>query len=151
MLRRVITAMSVLVFAVCALAVVPAGAAPTAAEVHAFKVAYWTAAYNDWVANQPAPPDPISDRRCPDGQVKWLIGYTFGLSAPWAESVAMRESGCSPTAYNPSGASGVFQLLGHQDLLDAVCPPHGDWADPSCNIRAAWQLYLADGIAPWRL
>lgn len=144
--------MSVLVLAACAFTSIPAGAAPTAAEVHAFKVAYWTAAYNDWVANQPPAPTPISGRRCPDGQVKWLIGYTFGLSAPWAESVAVRESGCTADAYNSSGASGVFQLMMpmHTAFIASVCGSP-DVFDAACNIRAAYAMYRANGIAPWRL
>lgn len=98
---------------------------------------------------------PVSGRRCPAGPIKDEIDSVFGPAAEWAESVVMRESGCQPGARNgSSGSAGLFQLLGHQDLLRAACPdkdPNVSWADPDCNIRAAKFLYDAAGISPWRL
>lgn len=65
-----------------------------------------------------------------------------------ALNVVQKESGCTDTAYNPSGASGLFQLLGHQDLLDQVCPGVPNSAfDPTCNAKAA--LILSGGGTNW--
>lgn len=71
----------------------------------------------------------------------------------WAVSVAMRESRCQPEARNPSGASGLFQLMMplHRRLVLEVC---GEPADelvfsPACNIAAARALYQGAGRAPW--
>ena len=68
-------------------------------------------------------------------------------------SVAMRESRCQPEARNPSGASGLFQLMMplHRRLVLEVC---GEPADelvfsPTCNIAAARALYQGAGRAPW--
>jgi soluble lytic murein transglycosylase-like protein len=78
------------------------------------------------------------------------IRAAFGSAGDWAVGIARRESGCDPGAYNRSGASGLFQLLGHQDLVNAVCPG-GSVFDPACNIAAAKKLYDGSGTAPWRL
>lgn len=68
----------------------------------------------------------------------------------WAVDVAIRESRCQPEARNPSGASGVFQLMMplHARLVYDVCG-HGDVFDPACNIAAARALYDGSGRAPW--
>jgi soluble lytic murein transglycosylase-like protein len=70
-------------------------------------------------------------------------------------SVAMRESRCQPDARNPSGASGLFQLMMplHRRLVADVC---GEPADDlvfvaACNIAAARALYAGAGRAPWNL
>lgn len=72
----------------------------------------------------------------------------------WAVDVAIRESHCQPDARNPSGASGVFQLMlpMHAGLFWAVCyaGPYV-WWDAGCNIQAARLLYDGSGRAPWRL
>ncbi len=63
-------------------------------------------------------------------------------------TIVPRESGCDPNAYNPSGAEGLFQLLGHQDLLNASCL-YPAWWIPYCNAHAARLLYNSSGLAPW--
>lgn len=68
-----------------------------------------------------------------------------------AITIAMRESTCDPRAQNPSGASGLFQLMSplHDDLIAGVC---GDAAliwEPSCNIAAALALWNGSGWSPW--
>jgi hypothetical protein len=97
---------------------------------------------------------PVSGAGCV-GTVKAEIDAVFGAAASWAESIVWRESNCQPGARNgSSGSAGLFQLLGHEDLLRAACPgkdPTSSWADPDCNIRAAKLLYDGSGIAPWRL
>ena len=75
-----------------------------------------------------------------------LIRSIWQRDAEWAIGIAWRESRCIPTAYNPSGAEGLFQLLGHGDLM-AGC----SWSDPACNTRAAWRLYEGSGRRPWAL
>lgn len=98
-----------------------------------------------------AGPTPISAHRC-TGAVEAEIEAVFGQAAPWAASVAWRESRCTPTARNPSGSSGLFQLLLplHDDLLQAVgCQP-SQWMVVACAVRAAYLLYEGSGTRPWR-
>jgi hypothetical protein len=64
---------------------------------------------------------------------------------PWpveqALSVARCESGLNPMARNPSGATGLFQIIGGNDAM----------FDPATNIAAAYRKYL-DGVSrgnPW--
>lgn len=66
-----------------------------------------------------------------------------------ALNVVQKESGCTDTAYNSSGASGLFQLLGHQDMVVAICGPGGSAFDPVCNAKVALQLYQGSGWSPW--
>ena len=84
-----------------------------------------------------------------------IIGNAFaGTSVgPYMDEVIVpRESGCDPNALNrSSGAAGLFQLLGHGDLI-AACPYL--WRSPFdayCNAWAARQLYNGSGLAPWAL
>lgn len=118
----------------------------------------WLIAYDVWWSAEHVTrwgaPAPVSSMRCPSGSVASEIDWVFGIAAPWAESIAWRESNCEPGARNPSGSAGVFQLLGHDDLLAAACPdvvPSASWAIADCNIRAAFALFDEEGIAPWRL
>lgn len=70
----------------------------------------------------------------------------------WAVDVAIRESHCQPGARNPSGASGVFQLMlpMHSGLFSTVCLAGPlVWDDPGCNIAAARLLYDGSGRRPW--
>lgn len=115
---------------------------------------WYDALYNQWLVEHP-PPTPVSDLRCPPGGIKYLIESVFGPAAPWFESVAWRESGCQADARNDEGASGVGQLMLplHNDILIAVCPDLDvalSWKNPDCGVRAAYQLYIGSGTAPWR-
>lgn len=97
-------------------------------------------------------PTPISGHRC-TGAVGAEIQAVFGPAAPWASSITYRESHCEPGARNPSGSSGLMQLLLplHDDLFTAVgCTP-AQWMIASCALRAAYLLYEGSGTAPWRL
>lgn len=59
-----------------------------------------------------------------------------------AAAIAECESGGNPHAYNPSGASGLFQILG--------LPFPGDPFDPMTNARMAVAKYnAAGGFSPW--
>lgn len=68
----------------------------------------------------------------------------------WAVDTAIRESRCQPGARNPSGASGVFQMMMplHARLIRDVCGWDGVF-DADCNIRAAKALYDGAGRRPW--
>lgn len=75
-----------------------------------------------------------------------IIRSVWTRDAEWAIGIAMRESHCQAGARNPSGANGIFQLLGHHDLFPADCQ---DEFNATCNIRAAWTLYQGSGRSPW--
>jgi len=91
----------------------------------------------------------------PSPTVAAAIQDAFGSAGPWAVScmtdVAGRESGWDPGARNPSGASGLFQLLlpVHDDLFWALGVSPDAWSDPYWNARAARELWDSSGIAPW--
>lgn len=98
-----------------------------------------------------AGPTPDSAHRC-TGTVETEIQAVFGQATPWASSIAWRESRCTPTARNPSGSSGLFQLLLplHDDLFQAAgCQP-SQWMVVACAVRAAYLLYEGSGTRPWR-
>jgi hypothetical protein len=62
-------------------------------------------------------------------------------AAPSMATIAECESGGNPRAYNPSGASGVFQVLG------SVVP--GNLFDPYINALNAVAKFRASGFSPW--
>jgi hypothetical protein len=78
-----------------------------------------------------------------------LIRSVWSQDAEWAIGIAWRESNCTAGASNPSGAHGLFQMLGHHDIFVAIgCE---DEFNPECNARAAWSLYQGSGRRPWAL
>lgn len=66
-------------------------------------------------------------------------------------AIADRESSDNPAARNSSGASGLFQIMLplHDDMFYAAGYSPSQWADPYANTRAAGQLVLSSGLAPW--
>jgi len=67
---------------------------------------------------------------------------------PWDVDRMMRiiehESHGDPNAYNPDGPYvGMFQQLNQAGEYD------GTWQDPSWQIRSAYELWCANGYAPW--
>lgn len=72
----------------------------------------------------------------------------------WARKIVWRESRNNPAAANPrSSARGCAQLLQsyHAHRYYKVgCTP-AQWANPDCNIKAAWTLYQEAGTSPWAL
>jgi cell wall-associated NlpC family hydrolase len=56
-------------------------------------------------------------------------------------SIAIAESGGDPNAHNPSGATGLWQILGN--------PFPGNAFDPLTNARMAVAKYKAGGFYPW--
>ena len=98
-------------------------------------------------AAQPAPAQPAA----PSGggvysysqlEALWVsAGGPPGAAAEMA-TIAECESGGNPRAYNPSGASGLWQILGN--------PFPGDPFDPATNARMAVAKYnAAGGTSPW--
>ena len=60
--------------------------------------------------------------------------------------VALNESGMEPSAVNPSGASGLFQIVG-TTFRGAKC--EGDVFNYQDNIKCAAKLYRANGLRDW--
>lgn len=69
-----------------------------------------------------------------------------------ARSVVIRESGGDENATNPSGATGLFQIMtplhcGSYGIPKADCV---QWLkDPENNAKAAYKLFLSNGWRPW--
>ncbi len=88
-----------------------------------------------------APPAPVA------GSIPAMITQIFGAYGPGAINVARCESGLNPGAHNPSGASGLFQIM------------PGTWAGTSqagsspynaqANAIAAHEIFVRDGYS-WR-
>lgn len=73
----------------------------------------------------------------------WLGAGGPSWAEPKAVEIARCESGFNPDAYNPSGATGVWQILG------AVLP--GSLTNPSVNAANAVAKFRAagDSFTPW--
>lgn len=67
----------------------------------------------------------------------WITAGGPAWAAPHAASIAICESGGNPRAYNPSGATGLFQILG------SVVP--GNLDDPYVNALNAVAKFKAAG------
>lgn len=67
----------------------------------------------------------------------------FTWDPDWALAVIACESGGDPTVYNPAGHVGLFQVA----LIHRWS--RAELEDPELNVRAAHELYLRDGTAPW--
>lgn len=106
---------------------------------------------------------PASSNTCiGSAPAEGAIDAAFARFGPTVQAqgnqVAKHESGCDPCAFNPrqsncavwnpGTAKGLFQLLGHDDLIFAACPnPWGiiSWQNPYCNALAASFLYQSEG------
>lgn len=64
-----------------------------------------------------------------------------------AETVASRESGGNPLAYNSSGASGIFQIM--PSTAEGIGGDADRLFDAAYNIALAAKLYDLQGWAPW--
>lgn len=85
----------------------------------------------------------------PSGDIEGVICSVFTTNCAQAVRVARCESGLNPNAANPSGARGLFQLLGHQSLYEAHGWSSADWADPYVNTVVAHDLWRSSGWSPW--
>jgi hypothetical protein len=76
-----------------------------------------------------------------------MISQGFGPDAGSAISVASCKSGLNPSAANPSGATGVFQLMPATfcSTSQAGNSPYNAYA----NIAAAHEIFVRDGHS-WR-
>jgi hypothetical protein len=85
--------------------------------------------------------DPTPPSSVPSGSISDIICSVFGSTCGMAVKVAGCESGLDPNARNPSGASGLFQLM----------PVHWegkfDPFDPAANARYAYGL--SNGGTDW--
>lgn len=82
--------------------------------------------------------------------VAWSIEGLI-CSYPWpceqALAVAWCESRYDPAAYNPSGASGLFQIIPYWHSWRLG--PGESLFDPAVNVRVAYELYAEQGWRPW--
>jgi hypothetical protein len=90
----------------------------------------------------PPPPNPGSNAVVAD------IEAVFGPYATSALAVARCESGYNPYAYNPSGASGVFQIM-YPSTWDTTPYASESPFNYDANIHAAYYIFVRDGYS-WR-
>lgn len=83
------------------------------------------------------------------GSVESIVCSVFGDTCPRALRIATCESDLDPSAYNRSGASGLFEIMLplHADVFDAHGWSASDWADPFKNATVAYDL--SSGGANW--
>lgn len=77
--------------------------------------------------------------------------HDLAAAVGWPESdghtlsfVISRESGCNPNAHNPSGATGLMQIIGG-------CAPYGSCYDPEANLRRGLDMRRERGWQPWQV
>ncbi len=95
----------------------------------------------------------VLEARWPSEDCNAAIDRHWPGDKAWAKRIAWRESRNTPSARNPSGASGCLQMMLplHSRRFTAVgCSP-SQWSNPACNIKAAWHLYAEVGPSPWNL
>lgn len=105
-------------------------------------------------AAQQAVPRPVvsqpQSQACAD--LAGTVSAVFGDQAGRALDIARRESGCTDTARNSSGASGVFQIMMplHEALVIQICGSAARVFEPACNTAVAWALSNGGtNFAPW--
>lgn len=93
------------------------------------------------------PPSPVS---VAVGVERWrpMVAYYWGKHG--MTDLMLEVMRCetvpdgNPNSYNPSGASGLFQIMPFWKKLWA-----GDYFDPWINTATAYQIYLSQGISAW--
>jgi LysM repeat protein len=94
----------------------------------------------------PAPAAPVAQTStAPSGSVESMIDQVFGPHAEQAKRVAMCESTMNPNAQNPSGASGLFQIL--PSTFASTSQAGKSVYDPAANIQAAYEVFSRDGFS----
>lgn len=74
----------------------------------------------------------------------WINAEGPTAVAPLMAAIAMAESGGESTAENPSGASGLWQILGAVDSSD-----QSHLMDPETNAKEAVLKYKSQGLNAW--
>jgi hypothetical protein len=74
----------------------------------------------------------------------WINAGGSKALAPTMAAIAMAESGGCSTALNPSGASGLWQILGAVNPSD-----QGNLFDPAVNAKEATLKYSSQGLGAW--
>ena len=72
-------------------------------------------------------------------QTKRILAEMTGVPASTWEAIIARESNGQVDAYNPSGASGLFQTM----------PGWGSTATVDDQIQSAYSAYSAQGLSAW--
>jgi hypothetical protein len=71
----------------------------------------------------------------------WTRAGGAKTAAPVMAAIALAESAGDPAAHNPSGAAGLWQILG--------LPFAGNPYDPGTNARMAVAKYQSQGLRAW--
>jgi LysM repeat protein len=79
------------------------------------------------------------------GSLESMIDQVFGPHAEQAKRVAMCESTMNPNATNPSGASGLFQVM--PSTFASTSQAGKSVYDPAANIQAAYEVFSRDGFS----
>ena len=74
----------------------------------------------------------------------WINAGGSKALAPTMAAIAMAESGGCSTAYNASGATGLWQILGAVNPADQA-----NLTDPSVNAKEAVLKYTSQGLTAW--
>ncbi len=77
----------------------------------------------------------------------WINNGGDPAQAPLMAAIALAESSGNSTARNPSGATGLWQILVpvHGDLIKK----YGDPTDPNANAKEAVAIYKQQGLKAW--
>lgn len=74
----------------------------------------------------------------------WINAGGTAALAPVMAAIAMAESGGCSSAYNPSGATGLWQILGAVNPADQA-----NLTDPATNAHEAVLKYTSQGLTAW--
>jgi len=74
----------------------------------------------------------------------WINAGGSKALAPLMAAIAEAESGGDPTAYNPSGATGLWQILGAVNPADQA-----SLTSPAVNAKEAVLKYESQGLDAW--
>ncbi|EGC34303.1 hypothetical protein DICPUDRAFT_153511 [Dictyostelium purpureum] len=84
------------------------------------------------------------------GQMQSLAKTYFGSAATTMICIAYYESSWIPTAENPSGASGLWQIMPeHCGEICTMCKHPSDLFNPEINAQCAAAVLRAQGLNAW--